>query len=466
MILKFSTYSSLALLMTLGCSGEESKDTIPIHMSGTFSKTGVSAVSTWNDAFRLAADDASEGLAQANYPTGKRLSFDILVADTKNDVAITVQRALEMVQQQGAKVVINGTSSDTGALGKLAYDDDATNDIDVPIMCVACSSPALHNPTNVNADPAVQSTNRNEEGWIFGLAMSSLPQANVLWNILVDQTAAGGVPGDLNGDGRVKISTIALDDGFGIGFQDAMQQVVATNSPNAVFEEIRHPKDANVDTYDWSDAINLMTDTLTENVSDVAPDVVIEFTFPQFSLALVKAYSSSIPFLHTHSMREKTVVLSAEGRLDGQDGTSYLPSDGVSGEMFDERFRDVIEISRQSQWDSGVYDSAFLFALGTVLASKDMEDPSLVTGAQVRDAMKLLNDPLGEVIRIGPDEFAKAARILADGGAINYEGASGPVDFDAYGRAKNRISHWRVENGNATDVAVYDCVAEAACPRM
>jgi len=466
MILKYSKYSSLALLFTLGCSGEETQDTVPIHMSATFSKTGVSAVSTWNDSFRLAADDASEGLAAAGYPTGKHLSFDILVADTKNDAAITVERALEMVQQQGAKVVINGTSSDTGALGKLAYDDDAANDLNVPIMCVACSSPALHNPTNVNADAAVQSTNRNEEGWIFGLAMSSLPQAAVLWNILVDQTGAGEVPGDLNGDGRVKISTIALDDGFGIGFQDAMQQVVATQAPAAIFEKIRHPKDASPDTYDWESDINLMTDTLTDGVADVAPDVVIEFTFPQFSLALVKAYSSNIPFLHTHSMREKTVVLSAEGHLDGQDGTSYLPSDGVSGQMFDDRFRDVIEISRQSQWDSGVYDAAFLFALGTVHATQEMEDPSLVTGDAIRDAMKLLNDPDGEVIRIGPEEFAKGAAAIAEGRPINYEGASGPVDFDAYGRAKNRISHWRVENGVASDVAVYDCIANASCPKM
>jgi hypothetical protein len=435
-------------------------------MSATFSKTGVSAVSTWNDAFRLAADDATEGLAEAGFPTGKHLSFDILVADTKNDVAITVERALEMVQQQGAKVVINGTSSDTVALGKLAYDDDTSNDISVPIMCVACSSPALHNPTNVNADAAVQATNRNEDGWVFGLAMSSLPQANVLWNILVDQTPAGGVPGDLNGDGRVKISTIALDDGFGTGFQDAMEQVVAAQAPNAIYEEIRHPKDANVDTYDWESAIDQMTDALTGSTTDVVPDVVVEFTFPQFSLALVKAYSSSIPFLHTHSMREKTVVLSAEGRLDGQDGTSYLPSDGVSGEMFDERFRNVIEISRQSQWDSGVYDAAFLFALGTVAATRDMEDPSLVTGDAIRDAMQLLNDPDGEVIRIGPEEFAKGARAIANGNSINYEGASGPVDFDAYGRAKNRISHWRVENGTASDVAVYDCIANASCPKM
>ncbi len=467
-----SRYLTCLPLLFLACAPEETDDTVPIHMGATFSKTGVSAVGTWSDAFRLAADDASEGLRIANYPTGSRLSFDTLVADTKNDVAITVERATELVHEQGAKLIINGTSSDTGALNKLAYDDDTTNDLNVPIVCVACSSPALHNPTGTHMDPVVQAANRNGERWMFGLAMSSLPQASVLWNILVDQTPVGNLPGDLNGDGIVKISTIALDDAFGTGFQNAMEQVVDGASPDAIFEKTRHAKDADLNQYDWSGAVNLLTDAITQGegdavpVPDVVADVIIEFTFPQFSLALVKAYSSEIPFFHTHSMRERPVVLSAEGLLEGQEGTSYLPSDGESGQLFDERFTQNVEISRQSQWDSTVYDGAFLFALGTLVASEGLEDPASVTGAAIRDAMLGLNDPNGEVIRVGPEEFAKGARAIAEGRPINYEGASGPCDFDANGRAKNRISHWRVDDNQAADVAVYDCVAEATCPKM
>jgi hypothetical protein len=462
------TCSTLAL--AFGCSSESKDDTTPILMGATFSRTGVSAVTTWGDAFRLAADDASDGLRQAGFPTGAKLSFDTMISDTRNDVAITVAGATELVKQQGAKIIINGTSSDTVALSRLAYDDDTTNDIDVPIVCVACSSPALHNPEATHADPFTQAANRNSEGWAFGLAMSSLPQAHVLWNILVDQTPPGNTPGDLNGDGLVKISTIALDDAFGSGFQDAMERVVREQSPGASYEKTKHPRDANPDQYDWSGAIDLLTDGFTEGSNngdaDGAPDVIIEFTFPNYSLALVKAYSSPIPFMHTHSMRERTVVLAAEGRLEGQEGTSYLPSDGDSGDMFDEHFRDTIEISRQSQWDAAVYDGAFMFALATLKASQALPDPTSVTGAEIRDAMKDLNDVDGELIRVGPAEFAKAAQAIAEGRPINYEGASGPCEFDAYGRAKNRISHWRVTDGQATDVGVYDCVEDATCPKI
>jgi hypothetical protein len=133
--------------------------------------------------------------------------------------------------------------------------------------------------------------------------------------------------------------------------------------------------------------------------------------------------------------------------------------------MFDEHFRDTVEISRQSQWDSAVYDGAFMFALATLKASKDLEDPTSVTGEAVRQAMKQLNEPEGEPILIGAEEFAKAARAIADDRPINYEGASGPCAFDDYGRAKNRISHWKVTDGQVSDVGVYDCVADEACPK-
>jgi hypothetical protein len=113
-----------------------------------------------------------------------------------------------------------------------------------------------------------------------------------------------------------------------------------------------------------------------------------------------------------------------------------------------------------------VYDGAFMFALATLKASKGLADPTIVTGAQIRDAMKDLNDLDGEVIRVGPAEFAKAAQAIADDRPINYEGASGPCEFDAYGRAKNRISHWRVTDGQAIDVGVYDCVEDATCPKI
>jgi len=105
-----------------------------------------------------------------------------------------------------------------------------------------------------------------------------------------------------------------------------------------------------------------------------------------------------------------------------------------------------------------------LIMLAAAAASKDLADPTQVTGAQIRDALRTINAPNGTVVRTGPDEFAKAIMLLSENKPINYEGASGPVDFDSNLNIIDRIVHWKVVGGQFVDIAKYDCVASAACP--
>ena len=462
----------IAALLSMGCGDDAAEDTVEVKLGATISRTGTSAVGTWENALDLAAADASEGLKDADYPTKVRFEFKVRVADTVNDTKNTVSKGREMVSK-GAKMLMVGTSSDAVALSALAYDDDDSNDIDVPIVCIACSSPSLHNPDFVNeADPVLQAANRNEEGWVFGLAMASTHQSQVLLNIIQDMTPQGNELGDINGDGTVKISTVAQNDGFGTGFQNALAGKLAAT---VVYEKLTFATTEDVnDEQVWSDIVDQLTDDETfdpatmVSVMDVEPDIVIEFAFPNFSIALVKAYAAANKqqtFLHTHSMRERPVVIQADAALNGHEGTSYLPSDGVSGGMFDDHFRDVYGV-RESQWDSGAYDTGFLSALAILVASKDLDDPAKVTGEAIRDAMKTLNVEGADVIRPGRGQFAKAAKLIEKGSSINYEGASGPCDFDENGRALNKIAHWRADNQEVEDLATYDCISGPSCPRI
>ena len=465
--------SMFLALGAFGCGDPAAEDVDTVTLGATISRTGVSAVGTWETALALAALDASDGLRSADFPTGAKIDFKAKVADTVNDTKNTVSKGSEMAGN-GAKMLMVGTSSDAVALSALAYDDDASNDIDVPVVCIACSSPALHNPMAMNADPVLQAANRNELGWVFGLAMASTYQSQVLWNIITDMTE-GDLVGDINGDGFVKISTVAQADGFGTGFQNALEAIALAGNPDIIYEKLTFATTEDVNQEQvWNDLVDSLTDDRTTDAMgteavDHEPDVVIEFAFPQFSLALVKAYAAkdkTQTFLHTHSMRERPVVLSAESALDGHQGTSYLPSDGESGEMFDSHFSKVYKVARESQWDSGAYDAGFLTALAVLKAGMEIDDATEVTGAAVRDALKTLNDPKGEVIRPGSSGFAKAAKLIADGEAINYEGASGPCDFNEHGRALNRISHWRANNQAVSTLAVYNCIEDASCPRQ
>src|SRR5262249_15289072 len=97
----------------------------------------------------------------------------------------------------------------------------------------------------------------------------------------------------------------------------------------------------------------------------------------------------------------------------------------------------------------------------------DLKDPSTVTGVMIRDALGKLNDTSSpdNIVRVGADQMEIAIKRILAGQPINYEGASGPVDFNAEGDVVTNIVHWVVKNRQFQEVEVFDCVSDpATCP--
>ena len=107
-----------------------------------------------------------------------------------------------------------------------------------------------------------------------------------------------------------------------------------------------------------------------------------------------------------------------------------------------------------------------LGALATMMAVKDLADPATVTGAQIRDALWLLNDPAGTEITAGPDGIAKAAMLISAGMPINYQGVSGPLDFDTNAFVLGAMAHWVITNNHFVDQQIYDCTKGPTCPEL
>ena len=58
-----------------------------------------------------------------------------------------------------------------------------------------------------------------------------------------------------------------------------------------------------------------------------------------------------------------------------------------------------------------------------------------------------MTDPAGEPIHAGPEEFARAFALIAEGKPIRYEGVIGPVLFDENGDISGPFRLWRIEGG-------------------
>jgi branched-chain amino acid transport system substrate-binding protein len=78
----------------------------------------------------------------------------------------------------------------------------------------------------------------------------------------------------------------------------------------------------------------------------------------------------------------------------------------------------------QAPYAAHGYDATMLMALA-------IEKAGSTDKRAIADALMQVNDPAGEVV--GPGEWEKAKALIAEGKPINYQGASGSVDFDEKG---------------------------------
>ncbi|MCH7810475.1 MAG: ABC transporter substrate-binding protein, partial [Chloroflexi bacterium] len=112
--------------------------------------------------------------------------------------------------------------------------------------------------------------------------------------------------------------------------------------------------------------------------------------------------------------------------FDGALGTApaALPTDSESG--FVERYEAAYGDLPQLPFIKEAYDAVYVIALAAEAAGS-------TDRTAIRDEIRnVANDP-GTVIDPGPEGFAAAITALAAGDDINYEGVTGPLEFDSAG---------------------------------
>lgn len=159
-----------------GCS-PPAADPGAFVIGAVIDRSGTNAEPSWGEALQLAERDMNDALAAAGH--GEH-TFRVVLSDSRNDPATTVERSLELVHQQGAKALILDTSQNAVAANALNYDGDASNDLAVPMQCSGCTSGSINNPAATNADPLQQLAFRNSQKWLFRTVMSTRPIALVI----------------------------------------------------------------------------------------------------------------------------------------------------------------------------------------------------------------------------------------------------------------------------------------------
>jgi branched-chain amino acid transport system substrate-binding protein len=141
--------------------------------------------------------------------------------------------------------------------------------------------------------------------------------------------------------------------------------------------------------------------------------------------------------------------------------------EGASAQQFSEELKAVTSQAPAFR-DAAAYDAAITLMLASLQAAEQrhFKDPALVSGAEIRDAMRAINDPRGEPVNAGPAGLLRALQLMAAGKPIDYQGASGPCDFDEHGDIVAQLARFQVQGGKFLDVDKFDCVKDPACPQV
>ncbi|MCK4304312.1 MAG: ABC transporter substrate-binding protein [Candidatus Eisenbacteria sp.] len=177
------------------------------------------------------------------------------------------------------------------------------------------------------------------------------------------------------------------------------------------------------------------------------PDVVILIAYPGSGGTIISEYvlgGFETAWILGDGLKSPNFITNAgAANVNGMIGTGPYTG-GPNYEAFVAAYGvEFGEDPRTHIYAESYYDAMMLLALA-------IEKAGEATGPAIRDALKSVSGPSGEVVNVG--QFANGVAELAAGRDINYEGAAGPVDFDEVGDVIADYEVWKIEGGQIVHV--------------
>jgi ABC-type branched-subunit amino acid transport system substrate-binding protein len=182
------------------------------------------------------------------------------------------------------------------------------------------------------------------------------------------------------------------------------------------------------------------------------PDRLLVYSYPEHAKVYVKEaleFYKYGRFLFCDGTKSQDILDAVGAKaLEGQKGTAPGTVGGTAFDKFNEYYKAEYGQLPPKPFITNAYDGAAILGLAAYAAKvKGLE----LTAANIRDHMRLVANPPGEVVI--PGEFEKAFALLKEGKPINYEGAAGSVDFDKYGDVVTPIEIWEYRGGKLVTVS-------------
>jgi ABC-type branched-subunit amino acid transport system substrate-binding protein len=180
------------------------------------------------------------------------------------------------------------------------------------------------------------------------------------------------------------------------------------------------------------------------------PEVLIVISYPEHAkVYLREAIENNLfkKFLFAQASRHHLLIdaIGAEN-LEGMCGTAPGGEETESTKNFIDSYKAEYGEAPTNLYQRHMYDAVFVAGLAAYAAQANGES---ITPITIRDYLRRVNDndPDGQKVIPGSENLKRAMKMLDSGLKINYEGASGNVDFDENGDVITPIEIWCFEGG-------------------
>jgi branched-chain amino acid transport system substrate-binding protein len=386
--------SSVSLVWAGG--GQEAAG--PVKIGGLVPLTG--ALSEFGGGFRKAGDLIVKQFGEAGFP------IEIKYGDTETSAIPGVEAARTLVELENVVALIGAASSGVS----LPIAESVSIPKQVPQISNASTSPLLSFlPSDEGKD------------FLFRTCPSDALQGVVLGKMAYDA-------------GYRRAAVFWVNNPYGQGLKDEFQKSFEARGGKMVADVPHDEKPA--PTY-----VSELKQVMKEK-----PDAMLALAYPGQATVYLKEFFESgyaadtdLFFCDGTKSVQMPEALGSEN-LAGFLGTAPGSVAGDSLSNFEADYKAEFGELPPLPFMSNFYDGIMVAGLAAA-ACRAADKP--ITPINVRDMLREVSNPPGEVIVAGVDGIKKALELLEAGKAINYEGAAGSVDFDKNGDVVTPIEIWK-----------------------
>lgn len=355
------------------------------------------------DSVKLAVDQVNDG----GGILGGKLTY--VVADTQGSPQGAIDAATKLVNVEGVAAIVGALTSG----GTIT----AAQSVAIPAGILMISPTAT----------APSITDLADNDFVFRLVPSDAYQGLVLAKLLMDK-----------GFTRVALTYANNDYAVGIAetFREAYKNLGGELTADQVHEEKKTSYRAELATLAQGDPQAL---------------VLIAYAGDSGVTIIRQALEAGLftQFIGTDGLRDNLLIeqIGADNLGPIFFTSPSSPPGTTAGEKFAKAYSEAFGGTEGKLFVQQVYDATFLTALAIQAAGS-------TDRTAIRDALRQVANAPGKVIE--PGEWAEALAALAAGEEIQYQGASGPIEFDEKGDVPGVIGHFVIADGVYKEVGLVE----------